>query len=228
MYNSYFGHTQQDFILSTSTFRNNIKEIKTVDLDSIFYKTSVFSRLVNNSAGTMFSDIASDSLWNGKFTLSAAMGVGKNDTIKDIQAFLVGGGNLTLRANFRLLGSKNKNLGLFFYPKISFNIPPVNNNTYNTPTGNVDVGMEGHFNYFTKKNKFGFLGKFRSAITYSTNNLSTLLTKNQRKFFGYGQMTIGILIFEKLIISYSSARSFFDFNTGNDDFISSYSASYIF
>lgn len=205
------------------------EEIVISKVDYILNSTASFSRLLNNQAGTMFSDIINDSLFNGIITFSGALTTAQNDTIKDIQTFLASGGNISMRAAFPLHKTVEKQVNFqgFFYPKISLNIPKLGESATNL-TGSLDLGFEAHGNVYTNKSVFGFVGRLRGAISGGTKNLTKEITNDGKAFFGYGLLSVGIVIVDKFLITHTIPFGLYNLDNMSNSLSNSFSVNVLF
>jgi hypothetical protein len=198
-----FENQKLDKINPTRNFDHSTDDSNQDQLDiDNYFRTSVFSRSITGNVGSAFVDLVSDSIWRGKLTLSGSLTTSTSDSLKSIYQLINNGGNFNIRWAVKLK-RKDKNWdhnGFYFYPKISINLSPINSDTITRVTGNVDVGMEYHGAWLSKKEKFGVVISMRAAFASLFNDINN---DNFAQMGFYAEPTVGLIIDRKYILVFN-------------------------
>lgn len=170
-----------------------------------------------NSAGTLYSELLSDYTGLWRISLGSAITASSDDedddeteedvaSVKDIQNFFVGGGNIIAKGSLPILLIYNtkyrhtRNTGVYLVPKAGVSFPAFGTSS-DDPTWNLDLGVEGEVFGGGVNNEIGFYGRVRVAAVWASQDFTKQLLADDRRLFGYGQANVGTLLKEKVYIN---------------------------
>lgn len=149
-------------------------------------KTFTNLSISNGLGGTLYTDLYVDKLGGLRMALASALTNSDNDTVKTLQNFAQGGGNLALKGHYPLLFFQSKTYPnflsstVFLAPRIGFSIPALNKALKN-PDFISDMGIEWHNYVSTENKKIALIMKLRFAGSYLSDQLAKQYTYNGRK-----------------------------------------------
>ncbi|MFZ1704208.1 MAG: hypothetical protein WAT79_07665 [Saprospiraceae bacterium] len=182
------------------------KTVGSNDLDDLF-KSSIYSRSLTSQVGSSFVDILRDSIWKGNIVISGSLTTSPNDTLKSLYQIVNNGGNFNIRYSRNMMKTQKDNYGLYFYPRLSLNLPPISDEINREFSGTIDVGLEYQGKSLGKGETIGVLGKVRLAAIATSQNF----TNNEfLKFGAYIEGTIGLLLNKKYIITLTIPYQFIE------------------
>jgi hypothetical protein len=167
--------------------------------------TAVVSGLTRDATGSIYSDLLTDTMGLWKLSFASALVSSNNDTIRDLQTFLTGGGNAILKGAYPVFlwsnvnNPGNRNLGVYFMPRVALNLPALGGSS-NGFTYNADLGAEAHLYLQSGGGLIALTGKARAAILTGSNNYIRNFVSDGKSTLTYAQFSAGMLLKQTVLI----------------------------
>lgn len=192
----------QNILSIDSTHGNNINtKISFFNKDSI-QKPVQFSVGQGGFNGQVYSELLADKVGNGKLSLGGVITDAKNDSSRNINNFMAGGGNLVINYALPLFWNYTKivKAAVFFCPRTGLNFPKLQENQ-KLENWNLDIGIESQIEITGENKSIGLILKNRAAVCGGSKEYIRSFRADEKKSFAYLQFSGGIIIKKSLLLN---------------------------
>lgn len=156
--------------------------------------------------GAVSTDFFTDNFGKIRVSLAGIVSAGRNDSTKNINSFLAGGGNAVIKGicPLTLWWGKNAVFGLYGRGALFFNIPQLGSQTQNAQLGG-QFQLESQYSIIGNNNTLGL--SFRGMLGVASGSglwLNSIL-KNNSDVFSYGSIGMSIMITESYCINFNKS-----------------------
>jgi hypothetical protein len=212
IYNYSFGQQIYQGAFATRgrvlNYAKTAKDSENKSLKTDFFKKDSIQKPVQFSVGQggfngqVYSELLADKVGSGKLSLGGVITDAKNDSSRNINNFMAGGGNLVINYALPMFWNDTKivKAAVFFCPRSGLNFPKLKENQ-RLENWNLDIGFETQIEIVGENKNIGLVIKNRTAICGGSKDFMSSFRADEKKTFGYLQFSGGIIIKKSLLVN---------------------------